>query len=269
MSLLPNRKTTVMANHFDLLRQLVVRDILARYKGALLGLSWAAISPLALLGIYSFVFGYIFKARWTAGEDTNVPYAIVLFVGLILHSLISEVFSRAPSVIAAQSNLVKKVVFPLYLLPLVIVGSGLFQLVISFFIWTISASYFEIFPNWVWLLAPMILLPLAIFACGISWLVASLGVFIKDISQFSGLFATLLLFLSPIFYQIDSLPKFVQGFIYINPLTVPVLEMQSLLFKGSFSNYEAIAMYNLASIVFSLTSLFLFEKIKPSFSEVL
>ena len=176
-----------------------------------------------MLAVYTFVFSVVFKTRWHSGIDSKTQFALMLFAGLLIFNLFSECINKAPSIIISNVNFVKKMVFPLEALPWVILGSAFVHMIISFAVWLVFFLLFFGIPPVTILLFPVILLPLVLLTIGISWFLASIGVYMRDISQIIGIVTTVLLFLSPIFYPLSALPQKYHTLFVLNPLT-PVIE---------------------------------------------
>jgi len=176
------------------------REILGRYRGSVLGLLWSFFNPIFMLAVYTFVFSVVFKARWSVGSESKTEFALVLFAGLIVFNLFAECINRAPALILANPNYVKKVVFPLETLTFVSLLSALYHALISLGVWL--AAYVILFgvPHASALYLPFVVMPFALFILGLSWILASLGVYLRDVSQFIGVITSVLMFLSPIFY---------------------------------------------------------------------
>ena len=191
----------------DLLRASITREVLGRYRGSFLGIFWSFFNPLFMLAVYTFVFGVVFKSRWGEGSGSRAEFALVLFAGMIVFSLFSECINRAPHLIVGNQNYVTKVVFPLEIMPWIALGGALFNAAISLFVWVLAYLVFFGLPQVTALYLPLILLPFALFIMGFSWALASLGVYLRDTSQFVGILTTVLMFLSPIFYPTKSLPE--------------------------------------------------------------
>ena len=172
-----------------------------------MGLLWSFFNPVLMLAVYTFVFSVVFKARWAGGSDSKTEFALVLFAGLLVFNLFAECVNRAPGLILSNVNYVKKVIFPLEILPVVALGSAGFHFLISLVVWSIFYLLFFGIPPATILLLPLILIPLVLITLGISWLLASLGVYLRDVSQIIGVVTTVLMFLSPIFYPIVALPE--------------------------------------------------------------
>ncbi|HDS0940197.1 ABC transporter permease [Pseudomonas plecoglossicida] len=217
-----------------LILNLTKREVIGRYRGSYLGILWSLFNPIFMLAVYTFVFSIVFNARWgTSGSGSKTEFALVLFTGMIVFSLFSECIIKAPSLITSNSNYVKKVVFPLEILPAVALTSALFHLMVSFLVWL--AFYISFFgtPKITSLLLPLVLLPLMFFTLGLSWLLASLGTFLRDVGQVVGIFTTALMFLSPIFYPISAIPEQYRYLINLNPLTHVIEHARDVLVWGT------------------------------------
>lgn len=202
---------------------MIKREVVGRYRGSVLGILWSFFNPVFLLAIYTFVFSVVFKARWSGGGESKTEFALILFAGMLVFGLFSECVNRAPSLVLSNVNYVKKVVFPLEILPLVALGAAAFHLGVSTVVWLIFYAIFFGVPPATLFLFPLILLPLVLFTLGVSWILASLGVYLRDVGQIVGVVVTALLFVSPVFYPVDALPPAYQTVLKFNPLT-PVIE---------------------------------------------
>lgn len=218
--------------HRFLLRQLVRRDVASRYRGSLAGLFWSLLLPCVMLTVYLFVFGYVFMpVRKVGGGGLSPAFALSLFAGMLLHGLIGECLSRAPAAILAQPSYVKKVVFPMELLPLAVVGTAIVQFIIGSAVLLLALLFTQGLPATAWLW-PLAWLPLVALVAGVSLMLAALTVYLRDLAQLTGFVATLLLFLSPVFYSLESVPPNWQRWLLLNPLTVPIDVTRSLLIQG-------------------------------------
>lgn len=249
--------------------QMARREIVGRYRGSFLGLMWSFVNPVLMLAVYTFVFSIVFEARWgSRGGGDKFEFALVLFVGLIVFNLFSECVTRAPSLILSNANYVKKVIFPLEILPWVSLGSSLFHAAISTLVLLIFLAFVGSV-SWTILLLPLVLLPLLVFVMGVSWLIASVGVFIRDIGQFIGMVTTVLMFMSPIFYPASALPESVRGYLFLNPLTFIIEQAREVVIWGNLPDWGGLALYlGLASLV-AWAGLFWFQKTRKGFADVL
>ncbi len=253
----------------QLIRNLVQREVLGRYKGSVLGVFWSLATPIFMLAVYTFVFSVVFKARWGEGSDSKTEFALLLFAGLIIFNLFSECISRAPGVILANVNYVKKVVFPLEVLPWVSMGSALFHFAVSLGVWL--AAYLVLFglPHWHAVLLPLVVLPLVLFVMGLSWALASLGVYLRDVGQIIGLVITVLMFLTPIFYPASALPEAYQPLMFFNPLTLPIEMARDLLYWGKVPHLSQLALYAVASSAIAVLGFSWFQKTRKGFADVI
>lgn len=245
------------------------REVLGRYRGSALGLLWSFFNPLFMLTVYTFVFSEVFKARWSASSSSKTEFALVLFAGLIVFNLFAECVNRAPGLVLANPNYVKKVVFPLEILPFVGLMSALYHALISLGVWLVAYVVFFGVPHVSVLLFPLVLAPLVLFIMGLSWGLASLGVFLRDVSQIMGVVTAVLMFLSPIFYPTSSLPEAYRHLLYLNPLT-PVIEMtRDLLYWGKLPELLDLSLYWLATSAIAWLGFAWFQKTRKGFADVL
>ena len=251
-----------------LILQMTRREVIGRYKGSLIGLGWSFFNPIFMLVVYTFVFSVIFKSRW-GGDESRTLFALVLFVGLIVLNLFSEVVNRAPLLILSNVNYVKKVVFPLEILPVVAMGAGLFHALISLGVLLLAFFLFNGFIHWTVILAPLILLPLIILTLGISWVLAAIGVFLRDISQTITIVTTVLMFLSPVFYSVTSVPEDFRPFIMINPLTFIIEQAREVIIWGHYPDWLGLMTYTTIVIVIAWLGFALFQRVRKGFADVL
>ncbi|SCZ75398.1 MULTISPECIES: ABC transporter permease [unclassified Pseudomonas] len=253
----------------SLVRTLIQREVVGRYRGSIMGILWSFFNPILMLVVYTFVFSVIFKARWSGGSESKTEFSLVLFAGLIIYNLFAECVNKSPTLITSHINYVKKVIFPLEILPWVVLGSAMFHAIVSLGVWLIAYSILFGVPNATVLLFPLILLPLAMFIMGITWTLASLGVYLRDIAHFIGTITTLMMFLSPIFYSIDVLPEEYRPFFMANPLTPIIEQTRNVLFFGISPNFSILAVYFLGSILIGWTGFICFQKTRKGFADVL
>lgn len=255
--------------HRALTRALVQREVVGRYRGSIMGLVWSFLNPVLMLLIYTFVFSVVFKARWSAGSDSKTEFALVLFSGLLVFNFFAECFNRAPALVLQNVNYVKKVVFPLEILPWVSLGAALFHALISTLVWLLAYCLLNGAPHPTVLLLPLVLLPLMLFTLGVSWALASLGVYLRDVAQFIGVLTTILMFLSPIFYSGSTLPEEYQGLLMFNPLTPAVEQAREVLYWGRVPNLAEWGYYLLGSAVMAWLGFAWFQKTRKGFADVL
>lgn len=256
--------------HKTLIWQLLRRDVHSRYRGSVLGLFWSLVTPLIMLAIYTFVFQYIFKSRWSdsAGE-TTLNFAIVLFLGLTIHAVMADILNKSSLLITGNQNFVKKIVFPLELLSWVTLLGAIFTFLISFALLLIFILIELHRIPVTALLLPFILLPYFLLLLGVSWFLAALGVYLRDIQQITGTLATLLLFLSPIFYSVNILPEKFQTLIFLNPLSYVVESARAVLIYGHLPDLPGLAIYALVAVLVATSGYVFFRKVRPGFADVL
>jgi len=218
--------------HRQLLYQLVVRDVAQRYRGSMLGLLWSLFQPLLMLLIYTFVFSTVMKVRWTAGSDSKTEFAFLLFAGLCMFGLFADIVNRAPRLVLEHASYVKRVVFPLEILVLMVAGSALFNFVVQVAALLAVQLLVDGRLPWTVVLLPLVVLPLLLFSIGVGWFLASISVYLRDVAPLVALVTTALMFLSPVFYSAESVPEPARHLLALNPLTVPIKQARDVLIWG-------------------------------------
>lgn len=252
-----------------LIVQLTRRDVVGRYRGSLIGLAWSFFNPLLMLIIYTFVFSVIFKARWNSGQDdTHSGFAVVLFAGIIIHGLFAECFNKAPSLILNNVSYVKRVVFPLEILPWVSLGGALFHMAISLLVLLATQLCLGYPLHWTALLFPIVVLPMVGVLMGLSWLLASTSVYVRDLAQLTGIMTSVLMFLAPIFYPASAIPEQYRGWLYLNPLTLIVEQARMVLIAGKLPDWGSLAIYSVISLAFAMVGFWWFQKSRKGFADV-
>lgn len=244
------------------------REIGSRYRGTLLGSLWVFLAPFLMLLVYTFVFGHILKSRWGADQSTTA-FALTLFSGLLLNSLLGDCLGRAASIIHSHSNYVKKLVFPLEALPLSLVLAALVNALIGYLILLLAMLLLGVTPGWSALLLPLVLLPFVLCVVGLSCAIAALGAYFRDVGQVVQFLLVLLLFLSPVLYPMTSLPAEVRQLLLLNPLTIPVEMVRGVLFGTTLPPESQILSYSAVSIVVAVLGMSLFLRVKSGFADVL
>jgi len=254
-----------------LIVQMTKREVVGRYQGSAMGMAWSFFNPVFMLVVYTFVFSEVFKSRWggMGGDDSKTQFAVVLFVGMIVLSLFSEVLNRAPGLILANVNYVKKVVFPIEILPVITMGAALFHSLISLGVLLAAFTIFNGYLHWTAIFLPLVLLPLVIITLGLAWMLASLGVFLRDVGQTIGLITTVLMFLSPVFYPVTAVPERFRSFIMANPLTFIIEQARDVLIWGNLPNWFGLGIYTLAATVVAWAGYAWFQKTRKGFADVL
>ncbi len=255
-------------------RQLIVqmtrREVVGRYRGSIMGLAWSFFNPILMLVVYTFVFSVVFKARWgTGGEESQTTFAIVLFVGMIVYGLFAEMTNRAPGLILSNVNYVKKVIFPLEILPVVGLGAALFHALISLAVLLTAILLINGTLVWTVIFFPLILIPLLIATLGVAWFLASIGVFARDVGQTISIFTTVLMFASPVFFPVSSIPEKYQIWLMLNPLTFVIEQSRAVMIFGKQPDWIGLGIYTGASLLVAWAGYWWFQKTRKGFADVL
>lgn len=253
-----------------LVMQLARREVTGRYKGSWLGLAWSFVNPVLMLIIYTFFFSVVFKARWNLpGYDDKGGFAIVLFVGLIIHGFFAECINRSPWLILGNTNYVKRIIFPLEVLPCVTLCSALFHVFVNFIVLLIAQAILTHEIHLTAIFFPLVLLPLLLMTAGISWALASMGVFVRDIGQLTVFAVTVLQFLSPIFYPMSALPERYQSWLKLNPLTFIIEQARSVVIMGNLPDFSGVLSRTLLGLLVAWIGFWWFQKTRKGFADVL
>jgi lipopolysaccharide transport system permease protein len=255
----------------NLIRQFTVREIQGRYKGSYLGVIWAMINPLLMLAVYTFVFHDINGQRWDPNNQNEnfLVYATHMFIRIIAFNLFSESVNRAPTLITTNINYVKKVIFPLEILPVSLVGSAIFHSALSLLVLLIGAIFGAGTLHWTILFLPLVYVPLVLFSLGLAWLLASLGVFLRDIGNVISVLVQLLFFVTPIFYSINHVPPLVRPIMRYNPLAMIVDNFGRVVTDGLSPDWSELGLITVISAVVAVCGYAWFMKIKRAFADVI
>lgn len=253
----------------QLIAQLTRREVIGRYMGSMFGLAWSFFNPVFMLIVYTFVFSVVFKARWSSVDQGNAEFALILFAGLIVHGFFSEVLSRAPGVILENANYVKKVVFPLEVLPVVVIFSALFHAFINIFVLAVAYIFVNGNLPWTVFYLPLILLPFIFLTLGIAWLLSSLGVYVRDVRQTIGVVLTGMMFLSPVFYPVTAMPADFQFWIMINPLSFIIEQFRNVFIWGKTPDWNGLLVYIAISMAVVSLGYAWFQKTRNGFADVM
>lgn len=253
----------------SLITTMVKREVAGRYRGSVMGIAWSFFNPLLMLVIYTFVFSVIFKARWGIAHESKTDFAIILFVGLIVHGLFAECVNRAPGLILSNVNYVKKVIFPLEILPWVTFGSTLFHTTINLVVLLSAQLILARQMPWTVIIFPLILLPLVFATMGFAWFLAALGVYVRDIGQVTGMFTTVLMFASAVFYPISALPGPYQIWLQWNPLAFIIEEGRKSLIFGQLPDIGRWGIMLAAGMLIGWAGFAWFQRTRRGFADVL
>jgi lipopolysaccharide transport system permease protein len=254
-----------------LILQLTKREIANRYRGSALGFMWSLLNPLLMLAVYTFVFSVVFRARWGGGgeNESRLDFAITLFAGLIVFNLFAEITNRAPYLILGHVNYVKKVIFPLELLPLVSIGVVLFHGFISLMVLLTAQLILKSYIPPTAVYFPVILLPLLAIGLGMSWILAALTVYIRDVAHITSILVTVLLFVSAVFFPISALPERYQTIIRLNPVAVIISESRKVLIFGQSPDWTSMALIFIFGLFLAAGGYWWFQKMRKGFADVL
>ena len=253
--------------------QFTKRDIESRHKGSYLGVLWMMIGPLLEFAVYTIVFALIFRGRYgDVPTETSATYALGIFLSLTLYRLVVETMSVAPTVIVSQPNLVKKVVFPVQVLPLcslggilLRVGISLLFFILGFLIWGPGLSMTNL-----WL--PIVILPLIILSLGLAWLLAALGVFLRDISQVTGVLGIVILWSSAIFYSAKMVVEkepLIWSFLRFNPLLHTIEDARRVMLWQLPPGAGSLVYAWIFALLIAWLGHATFRKLRPAFADVI
>jgi lipopolysaccharide transport system permease protein len=256
--------------HRELLSQFIMRNVELRHKGSHLGLAWSFLSPLLLLGLYVLVFGYIFEGKFgILPNETKTDYGLGIFLGLTIFHFTSEVLAVSSGIVISNPNFVKKVVFPLEILPAAHVGAAVFHLLISLSLVLLSMVIVGSGLNWGVLWLPVIILPVVMLFLGISWVISALGVFFRDIGQLMQFLALALMFASAIFYSAQKIPAEMWVFMRFNPVLLAIELARDAALWARPLNFHHLAYLYIVGLCSCYVGHYTFKRLKPAFADVL
>jgi lipopolysaccharide transport system permease protein len=253
----------------NLVWQLVRREVAGRYKGSFFGVVWALIQPLLMLAVYTLVFGMIFESRWQGGSGSKLELAAILFSGLLVFNIFAECINRSPLLMLENANYVKRVVFPLNILPIVVMGSALFHAAMSAAVLFVFMAVSMGALPWTVIFLPIVLMPLLLLVLGFSWALSALGVYFRDIQHGIGILVSALLFLSPIFYPVSALPSSVRPYIFVNPMAFIIEQVRNVVIWGSLPDWGGLVLYTGIGAFVAWLGFVTFERARTGFADVL
>ncbi len=260
----------LLVRHRRLIWQLTRRDLLLRYKGSFIGLGWSFVQPLMMLAVYTFVFSVVFKAKWGIGNDQpQSQFALTLFISIITYNIFAELANMAPQMILNNATYVKKVVFPLEILPVVGLLTVLINVLFSMTIWLLGMHLAAGGVPLTAMLLPLVWLPLILFSLGCAYFLSSIGVFIRDVGATMGILTTVFLFMSPIFYPLSSIPARFQVFCRFNPFAVFVEDARKVAIWGQVPDWPLFGMFTGLSLLMFLLGFAWFMKSRRAFADVM
>jgi lipopolysaccharide transport system permease protein len=258
---------------FQVLSNLIRRDVAGRFKGSFFGLGWALLTPLLTLSVFTLMFGSVFGVKWaaaSANQNHSVGFfALALFCGLMFFNFYAEVLSKSPGAILNNATFVKKIVFPIEILPAVVTGSAMVQLGISLVVLLVFTLIITGSLSPYILLAPLTIVPFVLMVQGLAWVLAALGVYFRDISQMIGPILTASMFLSPMFTPRTSMPEWLRPWVVLNPLTVPIENFRNVVLMDTPPSWQALAIYFCVALIVAMLGRLFFEKTRGGFADVL
>jgi lipopolysaccharide transport system permease protein len=257
-------------SHRTLILSLAKRDVIGRYRGSVLGLMWSFFNPLLMLGVYTFVFGVVFNARWNpGGTGSMLEFAVILFSGLLVFGIFSECINRSPALMLQNPGFVKRVIFPLEGLPWVMLCSSLFHAAISLVV--LAAVMLLVMGSLplTWPLIAIVLVPLILFILGLSWVLATLGVYLRDLQQTINIVTAVVMFMSPVFYPASAVPQEFRWAIEWNPMTFFVEEARKVLIFGALPDFAGLAWMTIAGFAVAWLGLAFFQHARDGFADVI
>lgn len=250
-------------------RELAKRDVLGRYRGASFGLFWSLISPFMMLMVYTFAFGMVMRGRWPEIEAGHTQFSIILFAGLIVHGFFAECLTKSVNLIVSNPNFVKRVIFPLEILPWPMVLSALFHTLMNIVVFLVMRMIMDGAIAWTTFLFPLVMLPLVVLGLGVSWFMAATGVYFRDVSQITGVLSLAMLFLSSAMMPLESVPDGYRWVFEINPLTFIIDQARNVLLWNTMPDWAGLAWYLLASLCVLYGGYAAFAGTRRGFSDVL
>ncbi len=253
----------------NLIWQMTKRNVIGKYRGSLFGLLWSFLNPLIMLAVYTFAFSVVFQAKWGIENESHLDFALILFASFSIFNLFGDLIKESPGLILANPNYVKKVIFPLEILPIISLLSVCFHTGVSLIIFFILFGVTHFFLPWTLIFLPVIIVPLLLLSLGISYFLASLGVYLRDIGHLIGHLVTILLFTSPVFFSMDKIPKSFQKFMILNPIAFLLEASRSVMIFGKPPNWTVIFIYFIVGFLSLFFGFWWFQKTRKGFADVL
>lgn len=251
-----------------LIAQLSGRELRARYRQSWLGLAWLVLTPILMLAVYTLVFRHVFQVRWSVQGEGALAFALRLYAGLAVFNFFADCVNRAPSLVTEQPHLVKKVVFPLEVLAWSSVLTNLVQLIVSALLLLMLSGFGLGHIPLSALALPIVWLPLVCLCLGLAWGLSALGAYIRDIGQVLSMVMTALVFMSPVFFPVEVLPKGLQQWMWLNPLAPIMTQTRQVLLAGQWPDWGSVFFSLLLSVGVAVMGALLFRRLRTGFSDV-
>ncbi len=272
----PARMVRVVWENRELIRNFARRDLAERHKGAVLGAVWNVMNPLLSLAVYTVVFGYIFGQRWERGDPAlpaRLDFPLTFFAGNAVFHVFSECANRAPTLVSSRPNLVRRVVFPLEILPVAAVRAGIVHalIIVALLLAVLGGVTGGHGLHWTIVLLPAVLVPLAMLSLGVAWALAAIGVFVRDVRHVVVVLTQLLMFTTPLFYKVDRIPPehaWLRTLIEANPLSVLVESGRRVLLWGEMPDWMGLGWVTVLGAVVMMGGFFVFSAMRRSMADV-
>jgi lipopolysaccharide transport system permease protein len=258
-----------IALHHDLILRLATREFTQRFRGSMLGVVWAVLMPLFTAAVYTFVFSTVFKARWPGAAEGPFDFALIFLTGLTVHTIFAESVARAPMLVVGNASYVKKVVFPLEILPVVAVLTALVNACIGIAIVLIGNLLLNGKIYLTILTLPLVIAPYLIFVISLVLFFAAAGVYLRDLTQVVSLLITVTMFLTPIFFPIEAVPEAFRRVIWLNPLTFVVQQARDVTIFGRWPDFVGLSIYTAAAFASLACAFWVFQRLRNGFADVL
>jgi len=262
------RPLEALLRNGQLYRRVLERDIKSTFRDSALGLAWIVVIPLVLVAIYSFVFGLVLPSAWSKSTRTPLEVPLLFFTGLTVFSFFMEVVGRSPNFIRENAVYVKKIVFPLEILPWVLIGTALFRFAINFALLLVFLAIFTGGVPAKALLLPLVLAPFVLMTAGLSWLLSAVGTYVRDLPHAIQALAPIIMFVSPIFYSVAQVPQPFATAYYANPLTFVLESVRGALFFDTAPPAAGLLAFAAASLLVYAAGYAFFQRARPGFADV-
>lgn len=237
----------------------VKREFQVKYRSSMLGAFWNIINPLAMITVYTLIFSKVMQAR-LPGVENDFAYSVYLCAGMLTWGLFAEIVGRGQNIFLEHANLLKKLSFPRFCLPAIVVLSAGLSFAIIFSLFTLFLILSGNFPGWVWFAVFPVLLIQTAFAVGLGMILGVLNVFFRDVGQFFTIFTQFWFWLTPIVYSSQALPASAQSWLAFNPMTNLVVSYQRILVRGLWPEWQSLWFVTLLALALCFMGLVLFRK---------